>query len=87
MEESTAGVIGMSPNPVVAGSTLRLELPKEASTARTFELVDAAGRVVASLPLLSNAAVDVPASVLPGTYVLRTIDRSALRPVTLVVTR
>ncbi len=87
VEESTAGVIGMSPNPVVAGSTLRLELPTEASTARTFELVDAAGRVVASLPLLSNAAVAVPASLLPGTYVLRTIDRSALRPVTLVVTR
>lgn len=86
LDESQAAVARIAPNPVVAGSSVRVELPAGSSIVRTFDLVDATGRVVATLPLLGNS-VDVPAAVMPGTYVLRPVGQVALKPVTLVVTR
>lgn len=86
-DESTAMSAQLAPNPVAAGSTLRIVLPAGAGAVRTFALVDAAGRMVADLPLMSSAYVDIPASVVPGTYVLRPVGKLPLKPLTLVITR
>ncbi len=87
LNESTYVTANLAPNPVVAGNTLRIELPAGAGAVRTFALVDVAGRVVADLPLTSSAYLDIPASVVPGTYVLRPLGNNLLTPVALVITR
>lgn len=85
--ESTSITANLAPNPVAAGSTLRIVLPAGAGAVRTFALVDAAGRVVADLPLMSGTCVDIPASVMPGTYVLRPVGKLPVKPLPLVITR
>ncbi len=87
LNESTYVTANLAPNPVVAGNTLRIELPAGAGAVRTFALVDVAGRVVADLPLTSSAYLDIPASVVPGTYVLRPLGNNLLTPVAVVITR
>ncbi len=86
VEESTADAVLLAPNPVAAGSLLRVELPAGQATVRTLELTDAAGRVVATLPLVGNT-LEVPAALMPGAYVLRPVGLSLLKPLTLVVTQ
>ena len=85
--ETAALTANLAPNPVAAGSTVRVELPAGAGTVRTFELVDVAGRVVADLPLLSSVYLDIPASVMPGTYVLRPMGNVLVTTVAVVITR
>jgi uncharacterized delta-60 repeat protein len=87
LNESTYVTANLAPNPVVAGNTLRIELPAGAGVVRTFALVDVAGHVVADLPLTGSAYLDIPASVLPGTYVLRPLGNNLLTPVAVVITR
>ncbi|MBK9196741.1 MAG: hypothetical protein IPO17_17510 [Flavobacteriales bacterium] len=77
----------LAPNPVAAGSTLHVELPIGAGMVRMFELVDVAGRLVADLPLMSSAFLDIPATVVPGKYVLRPVGNVLLKPLSLVITR
>jgi uncharacterized delta-60 repeat protein len=87
LDESQAVVPQIAPNPVVAGNNVRVELPAGSSPLRVVELLDPSGRLVSFLPLISNSTVEVPASVLPGTYLLRPVGQARITPVPLVVTR
>lgn len=77
----------LAPNPVAAGGALRVELPAAAGSVRAFELTDAAGRLVAALPNLTNGQLTIPAALMPGTYVLRALGNDLLLPTAVMVTR
>lgn len=85
LEEIAASTVVVAPNPVGVGNSLTVALPPGAAAVRTFEFLDAAGRVVLALPLQANGALTIPTDMMPGTYILRPVGNALLTPTRVVI--
>ncbi len=79
IEENGTTDMFLAPNPVVPGGVIRFNVAS-GSDLRSMEIMDAAGRIAATMPVNAGMnTIAIPASLAEGVYTLRTIGAQGQR--------
>ncbi len=74
IDENGSATLFLAPNPVEPGGTIRFNIPDNADL-RFMEILDAAGRVAAVIPVSGGTnSVTIPEALNDGAYALRSVD-------------